>query len=81
MNGGFAPEPAIQQLISFLLFVYQPRLTPFYAFPYQSRNQLSGMARENFDVHVIWSPQIRRRQTWMDHRRLEGRRGRSANHP
>src|ERR1700716_2400508 len=39
------------------------------------------MSRENFGVYVIWSPQISRRQTWMDHRRQEGRRGRSADHP
>jgi hypothetical protein len=29
-------EGAIQQQISILLFAYQSRLTPFYAFPYQS---------------------------------------------
>jgi hypothetical protein len=32
-------------------------------------------------VHVIWSPQISRLQTWMAHRRQEDRRGRSADHP
>jgi hypothetical protein len=39
------------------------------------------MSRESFDVHIIWSPQISRRQTWTDHRRQVGRRGRSADHP
>jgi hypothetical protein len=32
-------------------------------------------------IDVICSPQIRRRQTWMDHCRQGGRRGRSADHP
>ena len=36
-NVRFTPEGAIQQLISFLLFAYQSRLTPFYAFPHQFR--------------------------------------------
>jgi hypothetical protein len=36
-NVRFAPEAVIQQLISFQLFAYRSRLTPFYAFPYQSR--------------------------------------------
>jgi hypothetical protein len=43
--------------------------------------QLCAMSRENSGVDVIWSPQISRRETWMDHRRQEGRRGRSADHP
>jgi hypothetical protein len=32
------------------------------------------------DGNCIWSPQISRCQTWMDHRRQEDRRGRSADH-
>src|SRR5258705_1443611 len=63
-----------------------------FAFPYQSgtpfvrvthnngRTSALRMSRENFGVHVNWSPQISRCQTWMDHRRQEGRRGRSAGH-
>src|SRR5450631_1055968 len=71
---------------------YQSRLTPFmpfligpglrlYEFLITDGRQLCAMSRENFGAHVIWSPQISRRRTWMDHRRQEGRRGRSADHP
>src|SRR5882757_6485456 len=52
-----------------------------YEFLITDGRQLCAMSRENFGVYVIWSPQISRRQTWMDHRRQEGRRGRSADHP
>ena len=73
MNDHFARERAIQS-----------RLTPFRVLVSYYKRRTSALrhvTREKFGVQVIWSSRISRHQTWMDHRRQEGRRGRSADHP